>query len=87
MMTNDIMSKDLSPLADAVSTLETFVRILSLVNFMQGNMLACVLQIHTMLFYIAATHILCSVIMHKIGAARIEIWNRWLSDDDAHTTA
>lgn len=44
-------------------------------------------QIHTMLFYIAAVHIVCSVVMHKIASARIHIWYKWLSVEDAHSTA
>ena len=44
-------------------------------------------QIHTMLFYIAAVHIVCSVVMHKIASARIQIWRKWLSDEDASSTA
>ena len=44
-------------------------------------------QIHKMLFYIAVSHIVCSVIMSKIATARIQIWKKWLSDDDAHSTA
>ena len=49
--------------------------------------LVSLMQIHTILFYIAVGHILCSVIMSKIATARIQIWKKWLSDDDAHCTA
>ncbi|KAL3145465.1 Mlo15p, variant 2 [Trebouxia sp. C0010 RCD-2024] len=44
-------------------------------------------QIHTMLFYIAVVHIVCSVVMYRIANARIRIWKKWLSDEDATSTA
>ena len=49
--------------------------------------LVSLMQIHTILFYIAVGHILCSVIMSRIATARIQIWKKWLSDDDVHCTA
>lgn len=44
-------------------------------------------QIHTMLFYIAVGHVLCSYIMVRISTSRIKIWKHWLKDEDAHTKA
>ncbi|KAL0048084.1 hypothetical protein WJX82_007361 [Trebouxia sp. C0006] len=44
-------------------------------------------QIHMMLFWIAITHVVCSVALIMISTARVKIWRHWLAEDDAHSKA